>query len=36
MSARRRDNKGRVLRDGESQRSDGQYKLRMTELLKPV
>ena len=31
MSARRRDNKGRVLRDGESQRSDGQYMFRYTE-----
>ena len=31
MSAKRRDNKGRVLRDGESQRSDGQYMFRYTE-----
>lgn len=31
MSTRRRDNKGRVLSPGESQRSDGQYMFRYTE-----
>lgn len=31
MSAKRRDSKGRVLREGESQRTDGQYMFRYTE-----
>ena len=31
MSQKRRDNKGRVLRSGESQRSDGQYMFRYTD-----
>ena len=31
MSEKRRDNKGRVLRNGESQRSDGKYMFRYTD-----
>ncbi|MBD5162502.1 MAG: hypothetical protein HDT14_10920 [Oscillibacter sp.] len=31
MSEKRRDSKGRVLRNGESQRSDGKYMFRYTE-----
>ncbi len=31
MSEKRRDSKGRVLRNGESQRSDGKYMFRYTD-----
>lgn len=31
MSAKRKDSKGRVLRDGESQRTDGRYQYRYTD-----
>lgn len=31
MSQKRRDHKGKVLRSGESQRSDGQYMFRYTD-----
>lgn len=33
MSQKRKDNKGRILRDGESQRSDGRYMYRYFDLL---
>lgn len=32
MSEKRRDNKKRILRDGESQRSDGMYMYRYTDI----
>lgn len=32
MSGRRKDNKGRVLKDGESQRKDGRYQYRYTDI----
>ena len=30
-SAKRKDNKGRILKDGESQRADGTYRYRYTD-----
>lgn len=32
MSEKRKDNKGRILRDGESQRNDGRYMFRYTDI----
>jgi DNA binding domain of tn916 integrase. len=32
MSEKRKDNQGRVLKDGESQRSDGSYQYRYTDI----
>ena len=32
MNIKRKDNKGRILRDGESQRSDGRYMFRYTDI----
>lgn len=32
MSEKRRDNKNRILRNGESQLSDGRYRFRYTDL----
>ncbi len=32
MAAKRKDNKGRILRKGEGQRSDGRYMFRYTDL----
>lgn len=32
MASKRRDNKGRILRDGESQRKDGRYQYRYTDV----
>ena len=34
MSEKRRDNKGRVLKDGESQRKNGTYDYRYTDIHK--
>ena len=32
MSEKRKDSRGRVLKDGESQRSDGNYQYRYTDI----
>ena len=32
MSEKRKDKKGRVLKDGESQRTDGSYQFRYTDI----
>lgn len=34
MSEKRKDNKGRILRDGESQRKNGTYMYRYTDIHK--
>ena len=36
MSEKRRDNKGRVLRNGESQRKDGRFMYKYTETWKMI
>lgn len=36
MSEKRRDNKGRILRTGESQRKNGMYEFRYTDVIKSV
>ena len=32
LSEKRRDNKGRILKDGESQRKDGRYQYRYKDI----
>ena len=36
MSEKRRDNKNRVLRNGESQRKDGRYMLSLIHISEPT